>query len=57
MRQNAHRARFFGDIETDLDVKASRRRYDAARADPRSLAGEVGVRLSKETAWKGDQGQ
>ena len=40
MRQNAHRAGFFGDVVVDLvvvdlDVKASRRRYGAERADPR----------------------
>ena len=35
MRQNAHRAGFFGDIVADLDVKASRRRYGAERADSR----------------------
>ena len=34
--QNACRARFFGDIVADLDVKASRRPYGAERADPRS---------------------
>ena len=34
MRQNAHRAGFFGDLVVDLDVKASRRRYAAERADP-----------------------
>ena len=27
--------RFFGDLVVDLDVKASRRRYGAERADPR----------------------
>ena len=35
MRQNAHRAGFFGDLVVDLDVKASRRRYGAGRTDPR----------------------
>ena len=35
MRQNAHRAGFFGDLVVDLDVKASRRRYGAERVDPR----------------------
>ena len=36
MRQNAHRARFFGDLVVYLDVKASRRQYGAEQADLRS---------------------
>ena len=35
LRQNVHRARFFGDLVADLDVKGSHRRYDTERADPR----------------------
>ena len=35
MRQNAHRAGFFGDLVVDLDVKALRRCYGAERVDPR----------------------
>ena len=38
MRQNPHRARFFVDLAVDLDVKASRRRYGADRANPLSRA-------------------
>ena len=35
MRQNAYGAGFFGNLVVDLDIKASRRRYGAERADPR----------------------
>ena len=35
MRQNADRAGFFGNIVVDLDIKASRRRNGAERAEPR----------------------
>ena len=33
--QNAHRARFFGDLGVEFDVKTSRRHYGAERTDPR----------------------
>ena len=35
MRQNAHRAGFFGGLVVDIDIKALRRRYGAEGADPR----------------------
>ena len=49
-RQNAQRARVFGHLVVDIDVKASRKRYGAERADPRSrlLEARRGHASSKE---------
>ena len=53
MRQNAHKAGFFGDLVVDLEVKASYGRYGGS-ATP-AVAGEAGARLSEKNAQKGRQ--
>ena len=57
MGQNTDRARIFGDSFVDLDVKASRRRNGAERADPPTpgVSGVEGARPGEETAWKDGQ--
>ena len=50
MRQNPHRERLFVDLAMDLDVKASRRRYGADRADP--LSREVQARWGRASPRK-----
>ena len=58
MRPNPHRARFFVDLAVDLDVKASRRRYGADRADPlsRVLQARRGRALAKKPRGKAVSG-
>ena len=62
MRQNAHRAGCFGDLVVDLDVKASRRRYGAERADPRrrplqARRGHASAKKPRETAVRNGRNQ
>ena len=56
--QNSGRAGIFGDSFVDLNVKASRGRYGAERADPPTPGGsgvEGAARPGEETARKGGQ--
>ena len=54
MGQNTDRAWIFGYSFVDLNVKASRRRKGAERADPPTprVSAEEGARPSEEIAWK-----
>ena len=54
MGQNTDRARIFGDSFVDLDVKASRRRNGAERADPPTpgVSSVEGARPGKEPRGK-----
>ena len=58
LRQNAHKARLFGNLVLDLDNKASRRRYDTEPADPqsRSLQTRRGHASAKKPCGKGVRG-
>ena len=59
MGPNADRGGIFGDSLVNLNVKASRGRYGAERADPATpgVSGVEGARPSEETARKEGHGQ